>query len=393
MTTLAELPPELLLILSDFLPLVDLCCFSVCNRRHYCLLSWKMNPRLPLTPNQKLLVSTRLARDTPSYFACTRCKLLHRYDGSESFGLSGYARERACRLPCVQPHPSPKTWFSTADTLVFHRSNSICIKELSFLHLQLAMRRFYYGPGCGISTDSLSHTQVFEHSVRATANKVTWLFSREAQICTKPLGLYLRLQDILLSPEWRDLINMVDGNMNPLAICTHDNMLVRQAVIPLLWSFENKEKDISNDLGFKVFFYVFNTICEIEFCEIDGKKALVKTKWLNLGPGLDERDMRWKTHTNSYYETIFYLGFDRDYPVDEQCPKTRFEKTATQSLEDLRHRNISYLKDKQYETVMRYAWGRGTWYDPFREPSTNTVANFGRSLQAFFGWFPNPAFN
>ncbi|CAG8007167.1 unnamed protein product [Penicillium salamii] len=387
MTTLAELAPELLLIISDFLPLVDLCCFSVCNRRHYCLLSWKINPRLPLTPTQKLLLSTRLAQDTPSYFACTRCNLLHRYDGSESFGLSGYARERTCRLPCVQ------TWFSSTGTLAFHRLDALCVKELSFLHLYLAMRRFYHGPECGISTDSLSHTQVFEHRVRATANKVTWLFSRDAQICTEPLGLYLRLQDILLSPEWCDLISMVyDGNVNPLATCAHRDKEVLQAVTPELWSLENKEKNITKADGFIVSCCVCNTVCEIDLYEIDGKKAIVMTRWFNLGPGLDETDMIWKTKTNSSYEVIAYLGFDQDYPV-EQCPKTRFEETAPQSYENLLFHNLSYLRDKQYELVMRYAWERKTWFDPFREPSNDKIVNFGRSLQAFFGWFPNPAFN
>jgi hypothetical protein len=40
---------------------------------------------------------------------------------------------------------------------------------------------------------------------------------------------------------------------------------------------------------------------------------------------------------------------------------------------------------------MRYAYGWSTWHSPFREPSTNKIINFGRSLQAFLGIFPDPA--
>lgn len=394
MTTLAELAPELLLIIADFLPPVDVYCFSVCNYRHYCLLSRKMNPLPRLTPQEKFSVLRRLERDIPPFFACRCCNILHRYDGTESFGLSGFFPERTCQLPCVQNHgPWPTHWFSSMDTLVLHQWHAICIKKLSFLHLKLAMRRFYYGPECGISTDSLSHIQVSEHRIWPTTKKVIWLFSREAQICTKPLGLYLRVQDILLFPEWRDLIdNAYAPSVDPLVICPHDTVL-RQKITPTLWSRHNKEKGFLESCDIVAACNVCNTYCDIELCEIDGQKALVMTRWLNLGPGQYEGDLRWKTHTYSLRTRRLYCGFDPDYPVREQCPKRRFEKTAPQSLNDLRLRNTSYLRDKQYKKIMRYARGWSTWHDPFREPSTKTIINFGRSLQALFGWFPDPAFN
>jgi hypothetical protein len=386
MTTLAGLAPELLLSISDFLPSVDLRCFSVCNRRLYVLLSRQMNPSPPLTPDDKFSMLTRLQRDIPPYFACEYCNLLHQYDGSESFGLSGFYPERTCQLPCVEH------WFSNWDTLVIHEWRRLCIQEMSFLHLKLAMRRFYYSPESGISTGSLSHTQVKEYPEGPTRNEVIWLISREAQICTKPLGLYLRVQDILLFSEWRDLIDKpYASGFDPLVLCPHDRNL-RQDITPILRSHDTREKkgflDRTKIWGFCE---VCNTTCDIELCEIDSKKALVMTRWLNLGPGLDDEDPLWKSHTYSPHARRLHYGFDPDYSVEEQCTTCRFEETAPLSFRDLRLRNISYLRDKQYRRIMRYAYGRNTWHSPFREPSTNRIINFGRSLQAFLGVFPDPA--
>lgn len=54
------------------------------------------------------------------------------------------------------------------------------------------MKRFYYGPGAGISTDSLSYTEL-----RQVLPNTPLLFSIEAQICPKLPGLNVRMQEIL----------------------------------------------------------------------------------------------------------------------------------------------------------------------------------------------------
>lgn len=392
MTTLAGLAPELLLSISDFLPLVDLYCFSVCNHRLYGLrlLSRQMNPWPPLTPDDKFSILTRLERDIPPYFACKSCNLLYRYDGSERFGLSGFYPERTCQLPCVQHSLRPKHWFSTWDTLAIHQLEYLCIQKMSFLHLKLAMRRFYYGPESGISTGSLSYTQVTEYPGWPTKNGVTWLFSREAQICTKPIGLYLRVQDILLFSEWRDLIDKPYAtHFDPLVLCPHDTTF-RQWITHILRSHDTREKGFLDKSRIFVVCNVRNIVCDIELCEIDSQKVLVITRWLNLGPGLDEEDPLWKIHTYSPCVPRLHCGFDPDYSAEAQCPRCRFEETAPRSFKDLRLRNLSYLRDKQYRRIMGHAYGWNTWHGPFREPSTNRIINFGRSLQAFFGIFPGP---
>lgn len=184
MHTLAGLPPELFLLISGFLSVVDITCLSLCNRRFRELSLRQIIGQSPLTKHEKLSVLNKLERDSPEYFACDICHVLHRYDGSESFGLSGLHQERTCRLPCVDG------WFSYAFTLHYRYNWSY---RLSFLQLKLAMRRCYYGPRAGISTDSLSYTQV-----RQFPPDMISLFSQEAEIYPKLPGLHLRIQDIVL---------------------------------------------------------------------------------------------------------------------------------------------------------------------------------------------------
>lgn len=212
MTTLAGLLPELILSISDFLPLVDLICLSLCNHRFFHLLR-RTTDRLPLTQEDKFLVFTRLENDHPEYFACDVCILLHRYDGTESFGLSGIHDERTSQLPCVQIHEWEKrrgyrwnTWFWDYWTLRTRCSSSYLASRLSFVQLKLAMRRFCYGPRSGISTESLAYTQVRQHLIQSDHPDRISLFSMEAQICPEHLGLYIRMKGIILVRTWDESI-------------------------------------------------------------------------------------------------------------------------------------------------------------------------------------------
>jgi hypothetical protein len=379
---LAGLSLELLLSISDFLPRVDYSCFSVCNRQLYSLLSRRMNLS-PLTLDENFSILTRLEKDMPPYFACKHCNVLHWSDVSEKFGPSGFFPGWTSRLPCVQYGKSsgPVWKFPT-----IHSYRYQYMKEMSSLHLKLAMRRYYYGPGYGISPDCLSHTQVTIHREFSTKNRVTWLFSREAQICTEPLGLYLRLQDILLSSKWRDLIGKPYASIfNPLLLCPHVRNFHR-AIIPILRLYDTRETGPFESTEIPVACNVCSTVSHIELREIDSEKAVVITRWLNLGPGLDEEDPIWKAHIGKFWPSIqgLHCGFDPNYSIEAQCPKRRFEETAPRSFKDLYRRNLCHLRDKEYTRTMWYSYEQRVWHSPFREPSTNKIINFWRSFQALW---------
>jgi hypothetical protein len=86
---LTALPLELLVLVCNSLSPVDLVCFCLCNHRLHII--FKIFYHCPTLRDDKLSIFTRLERDLPEYFACDICIILHRYNGSESFGLSGLA--------------------------------------------------------------------------------------------------------------------------------------------------------------------------------------------------------------------------------------------------------------------------------------------------------------
>ncbi|KAJ5415424.1 hypothetical protein N7465_004119 [Penicillium sp. CMV-2018d] len=322
MTTLAGLPPELLLSISDFLPVVDLVCFSLCNRRFFALSQRQITRLPPHTQDDTLSILNRLERDTPEYFSCEMCNILHRYDGSESFGLSVSEREKTCRHPCVQT----RRWFSTSCTMRTHVGITYPQYEFSFLHLKLAMKRFHYGPRPGINTDSLSYTQVRHYPMQSVYPELLSLFSTEAQICPDPLGLYIIMQDIVVVEE-------LDGSSLQL-----DAVFIT----PTAESLRNGGKS-----SFTYNCQMCNADIQIEISEFDSKIAVVLTRWVNLGPGLTRDDILWNTQVIAPYSDSW---IDLDDPRHLlTSPSLCFEEMAPQSFGDLRSRNLSYLENQQFK--------------------------------------------
>lgn len=369
MTTLSGLPLELLLSISDYLPLVDLICLSFCNRRLHEVTTRRQTNRLSsLTQEDKLMVLTRLEKDLPEYFACAVCNLLHRYDGSESFGLSGLPHEQTSQLPCVQIDESdkrfgyrPDKWFGAWRTLWTHPLFNYTLYRLFFLQVKLAMRRFYYGPRSGISTDALSYTQVHQRPDK------TSLFSTEAQICPKPLGLYIRMQDIVLVRTRDELLDLPKIWMSrSFLICFHYRL--DEMITPIVESAHHPEASFANtcdECGLSF---------QIEIGEFDSKIALIMTRWVNLGPGLTQEDLMWRTPVYSFMGGS-RRRFDRDalealpHIPTTRSPRLYFEDIAPQPLQNLRSRNLSYLKDQQYTIVMPFLAVGNFWHISYKEPS------------------------
>lgn len=97
--TLAGLPVELLLSIADFLPLVDVICISLCNRRLFATFHRRNHSMLP-SGRDKLPLLNRLERDLPSYVICYIYHLLHKYDASQDFGPHSTFEDQAHPLLC-----------------------------------------------------------------------------------------------------------------------------------------------------------------------------------------------------------------------------------------------------------------------------------------------------
>ncbi|KAJ5730817.1 uncharacterized protein N7483_005325 [Penicillium malachiteum] len=205
------------------------------------------------------------------------------------------------------------------------------------------MRRFYYGPSAGISTDTLSHTQVrsYEEDDLDDSESLR-LFSVEAKIRPKPLGLYVRMQDIMMPlaevDSWEELHRLNDkyrhkglSSIESLLICQHMrvskvirpwvdlNVLPGDQTVnkPEIWSSENRCD-------------ICNVDYHVKACVIDSHPTYIVTRCLNLGLGLTMDDPSWKLQTCPDWKT------DTE-PLNTEgniSPRLCFETTGCPSLED-----------------------------------------------------------
>ena len=365
LNTLAGLPVELLLSITDFLPLDGWVCISLCNRRLFAIFNHRINSA-PLLGVDKLPVLLRLERDLPpNYFTCHICHILHKYDdydGSECFGLSGSVYDLVyCPLPCI------KKWKEGPARLEFRLSEPGPIgfhvyHRVFFLHIQLAMKRCCYGEKYGISTEALSYTQVRTYSDEP---EFTSLFSTDAHMHPEILGLCIRTQHMVFvhcsKPKLllsRPKITDAKDPSEIIYICAHVSRLRRAELLDLVVNaYLTGEKGPS---------YTFtcekcNTVCLIEVCEYGSDLALALTTWINLGPVLTPDDPRWKIYCNSPDASEVTLD-----PNDlKDSPRVLFENVSPQSLEALRSCNLSYLKGQRYKKVMSLLhWHKSIWYLP-----------------------------
>ncbi|KAJ5999955.1 hypothetical protein N7481_000364 [Penicillium waksmanii] len=95
------------------------------------------------------------------------------------------------------------------------------------------------------------------------------------------------------------------------------------------------------------------------------------TRWVNLGPGFDSEDPLWKIH-------VYGRPVCRPERLDDlvASPRLYFEEQAPDWFEELRDRNLSYLKDEQYkkdglfeEYPFEYPLNPSTWHISYKEPS------------------------
>lgn len=368
---LTSLPSELLLLIYDVLWPEDAVCLCLCNHRLHALLKAHYEFSTPRSIN--LSICHRLERDLPEYFACDVCSILHRYDGSESFGLSGLARNRSSQLPCIRKGYNSQTecFGGSSINMRSHAYFPYSGNRITFLQIKLAMRRYCYGARFGINTDSLAFTQVREYVHPWAKNdlsspiyrNIKVLFSMDAQVCPEPLGVLIRMQDIILYDVWED--SKIPGKSNPhllwlYEICQHTSLVSKADEIDSVY------KGWTSSFTYTC--YRCNTVSLIEFRRINARLALVLTRWVDLGRGIDREDPRWKIHiVNCKDKTIPY---ELPHAFTLQSPRKCFENTASLSLKDFRSRNISYLRGDRYREGEPFAAGRGQslWHISYKEP-------------------------
>ena len=348
--TLLGLPIELLQVVADNLTPVDKASLAICNlpllnafgKESLSLLS-NGNER---TRNRELFLTT-LARDLPDYFFCFHCNRLH---SVKSVGPPGPALQPRRRLTCLCIQTCYRVW----ECLKTHPSPSLY--TLSFPHIQLAMERHRRGPNFGISPESLAFIEVHVSRRTRDPEPVTTLLSVDARMCSEEQpSLCLRIQQwVLISvSEFDKILHALDY----LKICDHIPKSNLSELSEAIGSASNSHKEIGlptrND----------SELSKCDFCDMDyqidikdmddKERALVITRWVDLGAGLKSLDHGWTARSGQSRPEEGLIRSAGDI-------RLRFESQSGLSQNSLTHQNSSLLTAGTFKKAMD-PWGISKW--------------------------------
>ncbi|PLN85570.1 hypothetical protein BDW42DRAFT_202409 [Aspergillus taichungensis] len=369
-TALTDLPPELLWMISEYLSPVDLACLALRNRHllhTFAGTAFKNfsngrtgNP----TDDARIQLLSRLSCDLPQYHLCFICLRLHLW---KKAGLPSVYYFKIHRRADVLDSTN---WYLIEHLSLAHHP-SYSLYRFHFVHLQLAMRRFYYGPEFGIPVEALLYTEIKASRFKSKGppllqppiNKASEgdtqkdnmmvLFSAEARICSAPPALCLRTQDIAVVTR-QNLPRLWPCRENgPMKVCRHiptfdpgfDDILAsqirryRSATSPRVPADEGSCDKC-------------NTPWQLEIRTLDETHAsLILTIWMDLGPGLSVEDPQWKYR-------LFNVPPSLSAEHEIVDSRLRFERDSVQARSSNALSEDGMEDISTYQTVMTPVDGR-----------------------------------
>lgn len=371
---LTDLPLELLWMISKYLSPVDLPCLALRNRHllhSFAGTAFKnfSNCRTGTpTDDGRIELLSRLSCDLPQYHLCFICLQLHLW---KKAGLPTY------HSPMVNHRTDTldyTNWYLTRPLPLSHYP-SYAYYKFHFVHLQLAMRRFYYGPEFGTPVESLLYTEVKATRLRSKGlpflqppiNKASeghtqqdimmTLFSAEARICSTPPALCMRTQEIAM---------VTRQNIPRMWPCREGGLMIVCNHIPAF------DPGVDDSLSSQIRCYCSTTSPEVladqgscDKCNIswqlkirtldENHASITLTLWMDLGPGLSVEDPQWKYRLDNVPVSLSA----KHEIVDSRL---RFERDSIQarssnalSEDKMYYRNVSLLEGKTYQRVMTHA--------------------------------------
>jgi hypothetical protein len=341
---LLRLPPEIILLVVSMLTTPSAACLAICSRR----LSHILGPGFwrslqSESPDLLLKFLSYLAKDLPQYFVCQECACLHRMSAITWPRI--ITRHWALAVPC--------------GTIAIYSYRGIGY----FPHIQLAMKQHYCGTDIGFPLQAFQHLEVRHDQ---TQQKITLLYV-DAQIISNEL--LMRSQTWILLP-WsrRDaFIHELAKNSISNDIFMHtrlgplDENLVLDLVKSRLDQLVAREKCRIQTLQCP-YCWMDYTLDAIDFGE-RGFAVLI-TRWINLGAGLDSADPKWQSHIT------MRMARGIHHPHHPGDIRTGFEDHAKVSVEEITTDNrLKLFSKRQTRLVCRgsdglvWRWDRGErWY-------------------------------
>ncbi|KAL4956730.1 hypothetical protein BDW69DRAFT_192183 [Aspergillus filifer] len=339
---LENLPIELVLCITDYLEKPDAVCLSLCSHR---LLGIIGQPCLPEDDRKlKTAVVTRIAADLPSMFCCLSCARLHR---TAAVSHPNLHMELNNKCPHIGMHNG-----SYLDPLW---TNIGINYNFRYSHLLAVMKNYYNGHISGLTVESLAYTEVISPLSRP---EFTWLLSVDGRICPtggKESTLILQAQNWLLF-HGEPNIDKIMSHLRSTYTCFHQALIYSFQDLYMRPTVQGQAFDQISACGPK---HLYCPFCGIEYridfqdCETDGN-AIVITKWLDLGAGLDADDPKWKRITAKVTALFDINGAKRS--SGELAKLFRNASHIQDKESDPTDRNMGYLIDKQYRRCM-YKYG------------------------------------
>ncbi|PIG84241.1 F-box domain protein [Aspergillus arachidicola] len=199
---------------------------------------------------------------------------------------------------------------------------------------------------CHVCSDSLAYVEI-----QLLQNSITTLVSFDVQI-VRASSLCLRIQTWILAKELPS--KLVEEKW----ICVHISMgdphileIVRAA-----W-----DSAMESSPGRRPVLDTYRCVaCRLDY-QIDATTcgtagiALIVTKWLDLGPGLDPTDVRWTRHLIGSLSLRM-----QEMATLNSDVRSQFERETVFPLDDLTGRNRSLLEDRGYVRKTDW-WYNGCW--------------------------------
>lgn len=338
-----SLPDELLLDITDLLLTSDAACLSLSNRSLNRKFAHYRGPSYLSHHDARIDFLVRLSRDDPSLFCCHDCLRLHPISRVPSPALTGLEPPEDA-LTCITfPHPDD---LARRPHHIYGRCSSY---NITFQHVQLVMAG-------RLPLRQLEGLEV--HEISATPLRpslTTTLLSVEARIIEGQL--YLRVQQWVTfhSSELSHAESVWD-----VAICAHINWDVYHhrstTLIDVLRCklYHNEDDPYTTPAHCRTCPPHFRcSICKTDF-QIDridlpesSYRAMVLTKWINLGRGVDLSDQRWQLHLSRYVPRASLVPLVTK-AREHVGARALFERVSGKKVSDLMQSNAGTLMSKSH---------------------------------------------
>ncbi|RAH44919.1 uncharacterized protein BO95DRAFT_390954 [Aspergillus brunneoviolaceus CBS 621.78] len=361
LSDLELLPLELLLHVTRFLAITDIICLGICSRTLHGFTT-SLCDLNPVRCNKSIALSAlnRLVRDLPRMFCCHYCARLHPITDVRPPAIDQLIVTKCPDLGALYLYrgdgPLPSLmWFFRVHGLPSGYRFQHC-------HLVAVLHNHSCGGRGGINAESLAYTEVVDYPedpARTTLLSVEGRVYVPAGARSTPPSLVLQIQQWVLFHD-DDVVFSDRDNDVPLSvfqrlfICRGQSLGTAAVMDAIRSVVQQRGFSSLDEQSSSAAECMRCPLCEVEFqisledCGKDGK-AVIITKWLDLGAGLDLEDPKWKKKA-AFERSGPWGGLDSAMASSGEVRRLFCESSVQES--DPTRRNKSYLVGKRYRRAM-----------------------------------------